>query len=123
MPSRDAWFVGLTNSGLGSQALREVEDAWFEALLGQARPPAPTVALEPAALARLGGTYENEQMAVTVTPGGEGLLVRTDDLEATARPVGLATFEIVGGDADRNRFDFPLEGFARFGSRLARCVS
>ena len=37
VPSRDAWFVGLTNSGLGSQALREVEDAWFEELLGAQR--------------------------------------------------------------------------------------
>lgn len=123
VPSRNAWLVGLTNHGLGSQALREIEDAWFELLLGEARPPAPTVALEPAALATFGGTYENEDMTVTVAPGGEGLLVQTDDLEATARPIGPTTFEIVGGDADRNRFDFPLDGFARFGSRLARRVS
>ena len=119
MPSRDAWLVGLTNSSLGSQALRDVEDAWFEELLGARRRVAPTVELEPAALARLGGTYENEDMTVTVTPGGEGLLLQTDDLEATARPIGPTTFEIVGGDADRNRFDFPLDGFARIGSRLA----
>jgi D-alanyl-D-alanine carboxypeptidase len=123
VPSRNAWFVGLTNHGLGSQALREIEDAWFELLLGEARQPAPTVALEPAALATFGGTYENEDLTVTVAPGGEGLLVQTDDLEATARPIGPTTFEIVGGDADRNRFDFPLDGFARFGSRLARRVS
>jgi D-alanyl-D-alanine carboxypeptidase len=123
VPSRNAWFVGLTNHGLGSQALREIEDAWFELLLGEARPPAPTVALEPAALATFVGTYENEDLTVTVAPGGEGLLVQTDDLEATARPIGPTTFEIVGGDADRNRFDFPLDGFARFGSRLARRVS
>jgi CubicO group peptidase (beta-lactamase class C family) len=123
VPSRNAWFVGLTNHGLGGQALREIEDAWFELLLGEARPPAPTVALEPAALAAFAGTYENEDLTVTLTPGGEGLLVQTEDLEATARPIGPTTFEIVGGDADRNRFDFPLDGFARFGSRLARRVS
>lgn len=122
VPSRDAWLVALTNSSLGSQALRDVEDAWFEELLGARRRVASTVELEPAALARLGGTYENEDMTVTVTPGGKGLLLQTDDLEATARPIGPTTFEIVGGDADRNRFDFPLDGFARIGSRLARRV-
>jgi hypothetical protein len=122
VPSRDAWLVALTNSSLGSQALRDVEDAWFEELLGARRRVAPTVELEPAVLARLAGSYENEDMTVTVTPGGEGLLLQTDDLEATARPISPTTFEIVGGDADRNRFDFPLDGFARIGSRLARRV-
>ena len=125
MPSRDAWFVGLTNSSLGSQALRDVEDAWFEELLGARRRVAPTVELEPAALARLGGTYANEDLTVTVTPGGEGLLVHATRRTSSRRPHGRSgrrTFEIVGGDADRNRFDFPLDGFARIGSRLARRV-
>ncbi len=36
-----------------------------------------------------------------------------------ARPIGPARFEIVGGRFDGDRFDFPLDGFARFGSRLA----
>jgi CubicO group peptidase (beta-lactamase class C family) len=126
VPSRDAWFVALTNSGLGGQALREIEDAWFEELLGTSRPVPPTVALEPDALARFGGTYANEDVTVRVSPGGEGLVVQatsaTEEVEATARPIGPATFEIVGGDDDRGRFDFPLDGFARFGSRLARRV-
>src|SRR5205814_3236658 len=30
VPDRDAVFVGLTNSSVGKQALREVEDAFFE---------------------------------------------------------------------------------------------
>ena len=36
----------------------------------------------------------------------------------TARAVGPATFEIVGGDYDRDTFDFPRPGLARFGSLL-----
>jgi D-alanyl-D-alanine carboxypeptidase len=123
VPSRDAWFVGLTNHGLGSQALREIEDVWFEELFGARRPVAPTVTLDPGALARFSGSYANENLTVTVSLGGEGLLLHAsgdgEEHEATARPIGPTTFEIVGGDEDRNRFDFPLEGFARFGSRLA----
>jgi CubicO group peptidase (beta-lactamase class C family) len=126
VPSRNAWFVGLTNHGLGGQALREIEDAWFEDVLGTRRPRAPTVALAPEALARFSGRYANEDVTVTVSPGGEGLLVQstsaTGQLEETARPIGPTTFEIVGGDDDQGRFDFPLDGFARFGSRLARRV-
>src|SRR5438093_84342 len=34
VPDRDAVFVGLTNSSVGKQALREVEDAFFERLVG-----------------------------------------------------------------------------------------
>jgi hypothetical protein len=40
-----------------------------------------------------------------------------------ARPVGLRTFEIVEGDFERDRFDFPIPGFARFGSRLTARVA
>jgi CubicO group peptidase (beta-lactamase class C family) len=123
VPTRDAWFVGLTNSGLGSQALRLIEDAWFEQLLGAPRRVAPTVQLAPEALARFGGTYANEDATVVIAPGGEGLLLQTEELEATARPIGPATFEIVGGDSDGARCDFPLDGFARFGSRLAKRVA
>jgi len=120
VPSHDAWFVGLTNSGLGSQALRLIEDAWFEQLLGARRRVPLTAELTPEELARFRGRYVNEDLTVSVEPGGAGLLVQTDDLEATARPIGPTTFEIVGGDADGARFDFPLDGFARFGSRLAK---
>jgi CubicO group peptidase (beta-lactamase class C family) len=126
VPSRDAWFVGLTNSSLGSQALRDISDAWFEEVLGAPRAAAPTVRLDPADLARFRGTYANQNVTVAIAPGGEGLLVQavegTNELEATARPIGPVTFEIVGGDEARSRFDFPLEGFVRIGSRLASRV-
>jgi hypothetical protein len=48
-----------------------------------------------------------------------GLAVKIGDEEFAARPIGERTFEITEGDRVRERFDFPLEGFGRFGSRLA----
>ena len=88
VPSRDAWLVGLTNSSLGSQALRDVEDAWFEELLGARRRVAPTVELEPAALARLGRHLRERGPDRDGDARRRGLLLQTDDLEATARPIG-----------------------------------
>lgn len=121
VPERDAWFVGLTNSGYGKQALREIEDAWLERAVGARRPVLPTVETTAAQFA---GTYRNEDGEVTFTPGGEGLdLLRVDgegELHATARPIGATTFEIVGGPATRDRFDFPLPAFTRYGSRIAQ---
>ncbi len=52
-----------------------------------------------------------------------GLSVRFEDGEFHARPIGERTFEITEGAYIRERFDFPLEGFARFGSRLAERVA
>jgi CubicO group peptidase (beta-lactamase class C family) len=127
VPDRGAWFVGLTNSGLGGQGLRDISDTWLEGLLGERRRIAPTVTLGAEALAALSGTYANEDVTVTFRPGGDGLVLRAraeaGEWESRARPVGPTTFEIVGGDEDRSRFDFPLDGFARFGSRLARRVA
>jgi hypothetical protein len=48
--------------------------------------------------------------------------VRNNDEEFLARAIGERTFEIVGGRRIRERFDFPREGFGRFGSRLAERV-
>lgn len=122
VPDRRAAFVGLTNSGQGKQALHELEDLWFERLLGARRPVAPTVALAPEALADFCGVYANRDERSTVSIGGDGLVVRfvagDEPDEVSARPIGPKTFEIVGGPYARDRFDFPLPGFARFGSTL-----
>ena len=69
------------------------------------------------------GTYANSDAwsEVAATPGG--LLLANADEEMPARPIGERTFEITEGDHLRDRFDFPLEGFGRFGSRLAERVS
>ena len=43
VPSEGAVFVGLTSSGEGSRALRELEDLWFERLLGTRRAVAEVI--------------------------------------------------------------------------------
>ena len=50
-------------------------------------------------------------------------MITVDDEELPARAIGERTFEVVGGDHAGERFDFPVEGFGRFGSRLAERVS
>jgi CubicO group peptidase (beta-lactamase class C family) len=125
VPSHGAVFAGLTNSGRGAQALREIEDAFFERTLGARRPVVPSVELTHAELASFSGRYANPELRAAVAPGGDGLVVdvteETTGIAETlsARPVGPRRFEIVGSDADGSRFDFPLDRFVRIGSRLA----
>jgi CubicO group peptidase (beta-lactamase class C family) len=123
VPDRDAVFAGVTNSGRGKQALREVEDAFFERVIGERRRVAATVELPHEALERFAGSYANsdEEIRVAVSDGG-GLSVTFPDGEHAARSIGGRKFEVVEGERSRDRFDFPLEGFGRFGSRLAERV-
>jgi CubicO group peptidase (beta-lactamase class C family) len=134
VPSRDAVFVGLTNSGKGGQALLEVEDEWFDRVLGARRRKAPTFELPPADLEAFAGMYANGELRVTmrVEDASLALTAVSFDLatgeqlatfELQSRPVGPRTFEIVGGDFDGDRFDLPLPGLARFGGRLAERVA
>jgi len=133
VPSRGAVFVGLTNSGRGKQALREVEDAWFEALLGARRRVAETVPLPAEDLASFAGDYANGEARASLEPEAGGMRVDVEETLPTgaagerftvrARPIGPRTFEIVGGDHAGDRFDFPLPRFVRLGSRLAERVA
>jgi CubicO group peptidase (beta-lactamase class C family) len=127
VPERRAAFAGLTSSGRGKQALREIEDLWFERLLGARRRVAPTATLPAGTLEGFAGAYDHGEGRVTVAPEGNGLRLVLPhggaEVEVTARPIGPRTFEIVGGDLDRDRLDFPLPGFARLGSRLAPLVA
>lgn len=123
VPDRDVVFVGLTNGSRGKQALREIEDAFFEALVGQKRATPEAVELPEDVLESFAGTFANSDAwsEVTAIPGG--LLLTSDEIEMPARPIGERTFEVHEGDFARDRFDFPLEGFGRFGGRLAERVS
>jgi CubicO group peptidase (beta-lactamase class C family) len=133
IPDWRAVFVGLTNSGRGSQALKEVEDAWFESLLGARRRVPEAAPLPAAALESFAGVYANEQIRAVIARDGELLRVEAEEtlptgepgerLTVLARPIAERTFEIVGGDWAGERFDFPLRGFARIGGRLAERVS
>jgi CubicO group peptidase (beta-lactamase class C family) len=124
VPDRDAVFCGLTNASRGSQALREIQDAFFERVIGERRRVPATVELPTEVLEGFAGSYANSDGWVEVAvPVGGGLAVTMKDAEHLARPIGRRKFEIVGGEDAHARFDFPLEGFGRFGSRLAERVA
>jgi hypothetical protein len=122
IPDRDAVFVVLTNASLGSKAIREVEDELFQRLLGTRRRVPETFDLSDEARAAFSGAYANSDAGYEVTFAVDGLFLKIEDDEFAARPIGERTFEIIEGDRVRERFDFPLEGFGRFGSRLAQRI-
>ena len=122
VPDRGAVFAGLTNSGVGARALAEIEDLWLERVVGARRGRHETVELPLESLAAFAGTYANDETTATVSVGDPGLLAEVVEDVGTfalaARPIGERRFEIAGGPFDGDRFDFPLEGFARVGNRL-----
>ncbi len=122
VPEHDAVFAGLTNSSRGSKVLHALEDEFFERLMGARRRVPEPVELPASARDAFTGAYASSDSWIEVGLTGDGLLVTTDEGDLTARPIGERTFEITGGDHARERFDFPLEGFVRFGSRLAERV-
>jgi CubicO group peptidase (beta-lactamase class C family) len=123
VPDHDAVFVGLTNASRGSKALYEIEDEFFQRLLGARRRVPETVALPDAARDELIGVYANSEAWYEVSFALDGLSLRLDDGEFPARAIGERTFEITEGAHIRERFDFPLEGFGRFGNRLAERIA
>lgn len=123
VPDRDAVFVGLTSSSLGGKALYDIEDAFFERLLGERRRVPERVDLPVAVREGLTGSYANSDGWYEVALAPDGVAVTFADGEFPARPIGKSTFEITARDRLRERFDFPLEGFGRFGSRLAERIA
>jgi CubicO group peptidase (beta-lactamase class C family) len=119
VPSHGAFFVGLTNTSLGSKALAEIEDVFFERVVGAPRRRPPFVEPEPGELAAYVGTYENSDGRTEVEVGEGELVLRTDGEEIVGRKIQPRTFRVPDGPHVHERFDFPLEGFGRFGSRLA----
>jgi hypothetical protein len=122
VPDHDAVFAGLTNSSLGTKALYEIENEFFERLLGARRHVPQGIDLPAAVREGFTGSYANSDGWTEVALADDGLLVTIDEREFPARAIGEHTFEITSGDRIRERFDFPLEGFGRFGSRLAERV-
>jgi CubicO group peptidase (beta-lactamase class C family) len=123
VPDHGAVFVGLTNHSRGAKALREVEDVFFERVIGARRRVPETVELPDPVRDGLTGSYANSDGWTEVEFAVDGLSVKFDDGEFAARAIGERTFEITEGARVRERFDFPLEGFGRFGSRLAERVA
>jgi CubicO group peptidase (beta-lactamase class C family) len=122
VPDRDAVFVGLTNSSLGAKALWEIEDVFFERLVGARRRVPSTVELSDEARDAFTGSYANSDGWTEVEFAVDGLSVKFEEGEFAARAIGERTFEITERDRVRERFDFPLEGFGRFGGRLAERI-
>jgi CubicO group peptidase (beta-lactamase class C family) len=124
VPARDAVFAGLTNASRGAKALRLVEDEFFRRVLGEPRREAVPVTLADAALEAFEGAYENNGGRNELRRDGSGSVVAVfDGVEYTAEAIGERTFQIAAGDRIGERFDFPREGLARFGSRLAARVA
>lgn len=123
VPDRGAVFVGLTNSSVGRHALTELEDLFFEHVLGARRRVPETVELPAAELESFAGSYANSDDRIDIVRSVDRLVATFPDGEFTARPIGGRTFEIMEGDRIGDRFDFPLEGFGRFGSRLAERIA
>jgi CubicO group peptidase (beta-lactamase class C family) len=122
VPGREAVFVGLTNHSRGAKALRKVEDLFFERVVGTRRRVPETVELPDEVRKGFSGSYANSDAEIEVEFAVDGLSVKLEDGEYAARAIGERTFEITEGDRVLERFDFPLEGFGRFGSRLAERV-
>lgn len=119
VPRRDTVFVGLTNSTFGAKALWEIENLFFERVLGARRPTRETITMADDVRASFTGSYANSDGSYTVALADGGVVLRLEDGDHPARPIGERTFELVDRLHVRERFDFPLEGFGRFGNRLA----
>jgi D-alanyl-D-alanine carboxypeptidase len=122
VPSHGAFFVGLTNSSLGAKALAEIEDAFFEQAIGAPRTRPAFVEPPSGELDRYVGTYENSDARIDVVATADALVLHTGGEEIVGRKIGDRVFRVPDGPHVNERFDFPIEGFGRFGSRLAARV-
>lgn len=120
-PARGFAFVGLTNTSVGSLALREVEGHVLEHALGVRRERPATVELARAELELLAGRYANPEVDYAVaaereTHGIETIRVeRSDGPPFVGHPIGGREFLIAEGYRRDARFDFlPATGPPRF---------
>jgi D-alanyl-D-alanine carboxypeptidase len=123
VPAAGAVFVGLTNSGSGAKALYDVEQAFFDSVLGARRPPPRFVDLPDAELVRHAGRYANSDADAEIRAESGGLVLAVDGEELFLRPIGQGRFQVPDGLHVRERVDFPRDGLVRLGSRLAARVS
>jgi len=121
VPERDAVFAGLTNSSFGTKALKTIEDEFFRRIGGEPRAARVHRKLSPEEYTRFAGAYENGdgRHDVLYPEGSDGLVLVENGVEQLGLALDERTFDIPVGERVGERFDFPREGFARFGSRLA----
>jgi len=135
VPERRFAFACLTNSNLGSAAIRSIEDWVLERYAGLRRTDPPRVALSPDALARFAGRYERPDVVATVAVAGDGLQIAVDGKNPITKadmttergyavPIGQQKFFEAGGVYAGSTFDFILDDdgaprFLRLGGRLS----
>jgi CubicO group peptidase (beta-lactamase class C family) len=119
VPDARAVFVGLTNSESGAKALYDIENAFFDDVLGARRILAPFVEVADEELAACAGRYENSDATADIRPAHGGLVLAAAEEELFLRPLGGGRFRVPDGPHVRERIDFPRDGFVRLGSRLA----
>ena len=120
VPDRNAAFVGLTNSSVGGKALRDVEDEFFEFVIGARRSVPELVSLPPQYYESYAGTYVNTTNTWSVAhEGGDELVVSGSGDTFRARAVDERSFYVPEGRHMYERFDFPRDGLGRLGSVLA----
>jgi len=123
VPDARAVFVGLTNSGTGAKALYDIEQSFFDGVLGARRVLPPFVALPDEELARYAGRYANSDADAEIRVESGGLVLAVDDEEMFLRPIGEHRFQVPHGPHVRERIDFPRDGLVRLGSRLAARIA
>jgi CubicO group peptidase (beta-lactamase class C family) len=123
VPDAGAVLVGLTNSGAGAKALYDVEQAFFDSVLGATRVLPPFVRLSDAQLARHAGRYANSDAEAEIRVEAAGLVLVVDGEELFLRPIGDTRFRVPDGPHVRERLDFPRDGLVRLGSRIAARVA
>jgi hypothetical protein len=119
VPEARGVLVGLTNSGAGGKALYEIENAFFDEVLGAHRSVSPFVELPADLLAGYAGRYENSDATADIHAERGGLVVVVDDEELFLRPLDERRFMVPDGPHVRERIDFPQDGLVRLGSRIA----
>lgn len=122
IPEAGAVLVGLTNSGSGAKALYDIEQAFFDSVLGTRRVLSAFVELPDAQLAPYAGRYANSDADAEIRPEDGGLVLAVDGEELFLRPIGDGRFRVPDGPHVRERIDFPRDGLVRLGSRLAARV-
>ena len=117
-------FVGLTNAELGAKALYDVENAFFDEVLGARRVLPPFVELADDQLAAYAGRYENSDATADIRAEDGGLVLddrRTRSCScarsATAGSGSPTARTCASGSTSR------ATGFVRLGSRLAARVA
>jgi CubicO group peptidase (beta-lactamase class C family) len=123
VPDARAVFVGLTNSESGAKALYEVENAFFDDVVGAGRTLPPFVEVADEELVACAGRYENSDAVAEIRAADGGLVLATAGEELFLRPLGNGRFRAPDGPHVRERIDFPRDGFVRLGSRLAARVA